>query len=410
VGPGGRIFYYSLKEKIKFDYILLSEFIFLVFVGIIAQFSANYPNAIGIFYKHLLWIAVSLPFFFFAILISMKSVFNYSLIVYIFSIILLISVFFFGSSIHRWIYIGGFQFQPSEFGKIGLIILISRLFSDMKFRKMGSKEVLAPIVVSLLPIALVLLEPDFGTSILYIIIALGLLWATPISGLHFLIFISPILGMFASFHIISWVIFFLLLLLALYFSRIKFKDSLIIVFINFFVGASTPLIWNFLQPYQKARVFAFLNPYRDPTGVGWHIIQSKITIGSGGFIGKGFLHGSLKSLGFIPMKNTDFIFSVIAEEFGFVGSLLLIIGYLLFLYRILYISNRARGKFLRYLGYGIFFYFFSQFTINIGMAMGILPVVGIPLPFLTYGGSSLLVSFIFVGLLFNINISNYEYI
>jgi len=165
-----------------------------------------------------------------------------------------------------------------------------------------------------------------------------------------------------------------------------------------------------LKPYQKARLLVFLNPYKDPTGSGWHIIQSKISIGSGGFLGKGYLKGQLKTLKFIPMKNTDFVFSVIGEELGFIGTFLLIALYAYFLIRVLDVALKSRGRFTRLIGLGIFFYFFLHFVVNVGMCLGLLPVVGLPLPFLSYGGTNLVISLSLFGLLLNLKRNQYEYI
>jgi rod shape determining protein RodA len=159
---------------------------------------------------------------------------------------------------------------------------------------------------------------------------------------------------------------------------------------------------SLLKPYQRDRLLNFLNPSRDPTGAGWQLLQSKISIGSGGIIGKGYLNGAIKNLGFLPQTRTDFIFAVLGEEFGFLGTFFITILFILFLLRILYIAQHAQRSFGRYLAYGIFFYFLSQITVNIGMTVGLLPVVGLPLPFISYGGTSLLISTISVALLISV--------
>jgi rod shape determining protein RodA len=182
-------------------------------------------------------------------------------------------------------------------------------------------------------------------------------------------------------------------------SDLDLRYSILVFLLNLTVGASTPIFHTLLKPYQRDRLLNFLNPSRDPTGAGWQLLQSKISIGSGGFIGKGYLNGSIKNLGFLPQTRTDFIFAVLGEEFGFLGTLVLLILFGMFILRILYIAQHAERPFGRHLAYGIFFYFLSQVTVNVAMTLGLLPVVGLPLPLISYGGTSLLISTISVALL-----------
>jgi rod shape determining protein RodA len=169
------------------------------------------------------------------------------------------------------------------------------------------------------------------------------------------------------------------------------------------------LSWNFLHDYQKERILTFLNPERDPLGSGYHIIQSQIAIGSGRFWGKGFLEGTQSQLRFLPEKHTDFAFAVFGEEWGFVGSVILLILFCFFLYQVFLVSQEAKDKFGTYLAIGVFFYFFWQILINMGMVLGLMPVVGIPLPFISYGGSASLVNFCLIGLVMNVSMRKFMF-
>jgi rod shape determining protein RodA len=216
---------------------------------------------------------------------------------------------------------------------------------------------------------------------------------------RYILFASPIISFLCGFNLISWILFLILIVVTTIISDLDLRSSIGVFLLNLAVGASTPILDSLLKPYQRDRLLNFLNPSLDPTGAGWQLLQSKISVGSGGIIGKGYLNGSIKNLGFLPQTRTDFIFAVLGEEFGFLGTLFILILLSLFLLRILHIAQHAQRSFGKYLAYGIFFYFLSQITVNIAMTLGLLPVVGLPLPFLSYGGTSLLVSTISVSLL-----------
>lgn len=259
------------------------------------------------------------------------------------------------------------SFQPSELAKLSIAIIISYFLSEMPVKKeYGLKDVWQIFLFVCTPAALILKEPDLGTAVIILI--------------------------FSSSIII--------------FSGMSKRSILVLVCAGLII---TPMLWVNLKDYQKKRILTFLNPNMDPLGAGYHITQSKIAIGSGMISGKGFLKGSQTRLHFLPEQHTDFIFSVFAEEWGFLGSLLLIFFYLCLVLRGLDIAKNSKDRFGKYLAISITTMIFWQVFINMGMVMGILPVVGTPLPFMSYGGSSLVFSMISIGILMNIRMRRYMF-
>lgn len=282
---------------------------------------------------------------------------------FIINALLLLIVKFAGTSAmgaQRWIHIGPFTLQPSEFAKLFMIICLARLLSNRKHEYTTWGSLLPVAAMMIIPTILIFIQPDLGTSLVFAAITFGMLY---ICGLRMKMVKQALIG-------------------------------LVVIF---------PLLWFFvLQDYQKMRLMVLFNPNIDPFGSGYHVIQSKISIGSGGFIGQGLFSGTQSQLNFLPENHTDFIFSVIGEELGFVGSLFVLFLYFLLLYRSLLISRSADDSFGSLLACGIFSMWLFQIFINVGMTLGIMPVTGIPLPFMSYGGSALLMNLLCVGILMNI--------
>ncbi len=401
----GKNSFSRLKETILSDKLLLFSFLSLIIIGILIQFTANYPDNLKVFTRHLIYLFIAITFFLISAILPLKLLYTVSPLFYSVCIILLSILLIKAQGVKRWLQIANFQFQPSELAKLSLILIAGRIM----FMKDLKKEITIMIILTFILSGLVVIQPDLGTSVIILGIFLGILFSTEIELPIFFLLISPIVCLIASFHVVSAILFFLLLSLALYLSRINLGLSLFLIFMNIFIGAMTPIVLHLLKPYQRARILIFLNPYKDPSGSGWHILQSKISIGSGGILGKGFLKGTLKSLKFIPMKNTDFVFSVIGEEFGIIGTFITLTLFFILLYRMMSLIYKSKGQFSRIVSSGIFTYFFLHSFINMGMCLGILPVVGIPLPFISFGGTNLLISSILVGIAFNIKRNLYEY-
>ena len=342
----------SFSDKIKsIDYILLLSVLIL---GIISMF-AMYSTAGGSFDYHTQSHIVRFFLFFSLFLIlsffRIRFWFQTSTLIYLIFIFLLLGVKYFGitsSGSQRWINFYFINLQPSELMKIGLILFLAKYFHRTPTSEVNRiKYLFLPFLALLVPVLLVITQPDLGTSIL---IAAGGIVVVWLAGVN-----------------------------------IKFFGYAALSF-----AALAPLAISFLKPYQKARILTFLNPDRDPLGAGYQIIQSKIAIGSGGLFGKGFLNGSQSYLDFLPEKHTDFIFTLFSEEFGFVGSVFILLLYSVIIYRIVKIGEITKSNFGKLYCYGFSTAFFIYVVVNMGMVLGLLPIVGAPLPIMSYGGSSML--------------------
>jgi rod shape determining protein RodA len=227
--------------------------------------------------------------------------------------------------------------------------------------------------------------------------------------LYLFLIVSPVISLICAFHWISWALFFLLLVFLLHRLRLTFVFSVGFLLLNLAFGMITPLVWNKLHHYQKQRIIIFLDPGRDPQGAGYQIIQSKVAIGSGGIAGKGFLQGSQTKLAFLPHQHTDFVFSVLGEEFGLLGEIVVLGLFALLLVKGILLAQKTRNTFAGNVVIGLVAVIGFQMLVNVGMTLGVMPVTGLPLPFVSYGGSSMLLSWSIVGLLLAINSRWYEY-
>ncbi len=388
--------------------LLLSAF------GAVAVYSAvqtDQPGLEGLWNRQMLWLAAGL-----AAMAAMAAVpFRYweafAWPIYLLSVGLLVLVLFLPAHMktHRWIDLGFFQAQPSELAKLATVFLLARISSQT--RKTGSVllRYAVPIAVTAAPMALVLVEPDLGTSLSFPAILLAILFwrGTPLSDMFFIL--SPVLSMVAVFSMPSFVLFMLLLAGSFLLFRTGFARALPLFLVNIAVGSMAPVVWGHLKEYQRKRIMIFLNPGLDPRGSGWHVLQSKIAVGSGGVLGKGYLGGSQKKLSFLPAQHTDFIFSTIGEELGLWGVSLLLALYGWLLYRGIAIARGARNPFASLTAMGIVSLIVFNTVLNIGMTLGVMPVTGIPLPFVSYGGSAAITMLAMAGIVLGIGLRRYEY-
>lgn len=352
------------------DWIILIIPIILSVIGIISIYSATSQIGLDEFYKQLKWIGIAIPFFIIFTVIDYENLSKYGVFGYIFTIIALIGVLFTvpRNGARSWYSFGSFLFQPSEIGKAFYIIFIASYISKIQVRNQEEInkfwKLISIVVLGIIPILLIMVQPDYGTALVYIFILITVLILGGLKKRY--IFLGLIIAFIALFGIFKFIL-------------------------------------PKYAPHALKRFVIFLNPESDPRGDGYNTIQSKIAVGSGQILGMGFKEGTQTQLGFLHPKTTDFIFSVISEELGFVVSGLIIILYTIFISRIFIIAKTAKDKIGSYIAGGIGIALLYHVFQNIGMTMGIMPITGVPLPFLSYGGSSTITNFILAGLIFNIS-------
>ena len=357
-----------LKDKIfSLDFILIALVLLLGIISCFAMYSTERGDFGYYTQSHLYRFVI---FFLLFILLSFFRINFWHSNAYIFYIIVLILLFavdFFGissSGSKRWINLFVFNLQPSELMKIGIIIFLARYYNKIPSNNVNHvKYMIVPIFILFIPIALIITQPDLGTALLVGVGGIAVVW---LSGF-----------------------------------RIKY-----FLFSSITLICSLPVVIAFLKPYQKARILTFFNPERDPLGAGYQIIQSKIAVGSGGIFGKGYLKGSQSYLDYLPEKHTDFIFTLFSEEFGFLGSILLLLIYGLIIWRIIRIGSDAKNNFSRLFCFGFATSFFVYVAVNMSMVLGLLPIVGAPLPIMSYGGSSMLSIMMGFGIVMSCKIYN----
>ena len=356
-----------------FDWWLIGLTLMLGAVGLVLIYSAaNAGDAVmenALHGKQMIWFAIGLA------AMVCTFVFNYRLMdqwgggIYLISIVLLICVLLYGKHVggsRRWLVMGPLTLQPSELVKISVIILLAKYYSKrVSIRGFTLRQLVVPMVIVLIPFILIVKQPDLGTALLVVLIAASITIYVKIER-----------------RSMAWLI----------------GTGAVLVSLAWFF---------FLKGYQKQRILTFLNPDRDPLGAGYHIIQSKIAIGSGMLFGKGFLKGTQNALSFLPEQHTDFILSVLAEEWGFLGTTFVLVLYLLLLIWGLNIAYGCRDTFGTILAVGVTSMFFWQVFINVGMVMGLMPVVGVTLPLISYGGSSVVTSLVGIGILMNISMRRF---
>ena len=298
-----------------------------------------------------------------------------------------------------WIAIGGHRFgQPAELAKLATILMLARWLAAQREAPATIRDLIIPGIIAGLPCLLVLKQPDLGSAIVFIaILFLMLFWAGTKPSLLVLL-ASPVIGLVLAFSTVAWGIWIAVLAALLLWWRPYLWEGVAIMGLNVLGGVLALPFWNRLAPYQQNRLLAFLNPDVDPRAAGWHVIQSKVAVGSGGLLGKGFTEGTQKRLAFLPAQHTDFIFSVVGEELGFVGVLVALCLFAWLLFGLLRVARRATDPFSSLCVFGIAGLFFTHIVENVGMTINLMPITGIPLPFFSYGGSFLLACSIGVGI------------
>ena len=350
------------------DWVLITEVFSLSIIGFFIVYSATYHNfeISQLWKKQFFWFCISFLGMFIFSKIDYRFWIEASYFFYWIAILSLLVVLFIGDETNgakRWIRLGVLSYQPSELAKLGVLLVLARYIGSRTVELFFLGRLFFILGMLGLPLLLILKQPDLGSALLLVPVSFILMY---VGGIQF-----------------RWLMWLFIL-----------------------SAASLPLIWHFLKDYQRERMFVFINPQDDPLGAGYNIIQSVIAIGSGGITGKGYLHGTQTQLSFIPEHHTDFIFSVVGEEWGFLGCALVLVLYYFMIQKSFEIARKARDREGSLLALGIASMFAVQIVINVGMTVGLLPVTGLTLPFISYGGSSLVFSYVAIGILLNISYAN----
>ncbi|MDI9529382.1 MAG: FtsW/RodA/SpoVE family cell cycle protein [Candidatus Cloacimonadota bacterium] len=387
----------------KFDFVLAAYLLALIIFGCVAIYTAScttigeYTTVASNWWKQIIFaviaigctiVLIRLPMPIFDILILPLSILN---------ILALIAVLFTQpiNGSHRWFSLMGIHYQPSESAKLLTIIMTARVISKEHLSEL--RQIFYGLGMIALPVALIVIEPDLGSTLVFGVSLLAMLVAADVPLFYLLLMVSPIVSIVSSVWWPAIIIWILILVFLLYRSGLSWVPITIASISNIFIALFMPVFWNGLKDYQQNRILTFVDPLRDPLGAGYQIIQAKIAVGSGSILGKGWLQGTQKNMNFLPVHHTDFIFSVIGEEFGFVGSMLLLLLFTLFFLRLIRAVGEIKVPERRIASAGILAYLMFQTFINIGMNIGLVPATGIPLPFISYGGSNLLINTLSVG-------------
>lgn len=368
-------------------------------IGLLTVYSASRAlESGGIFTRQVVWVGVGLLAMWAGYSLSGRVMDELSTFAWAAVCLLLIVVIPLGSGpAGRWLVAGPLRVQPSELAKVALILIVAKRLVEMRRRRTRVRE-LGVLSFALPLVALTWLQPDLGTAAFMCILTLAMfIWAGFGPEWLFLL-LSPLLAALSSMHVLMWAGFTLLLVVVLARKKLGFGRWILFLGGNTVIAAVTPALWNLLKPYQQQRLITFINPAADPQGAGWNIIQSQVAIGSGGVTGQGFLHGAQKGLAFLPARHTDFVFSVWAEETGLLGCVLLLAAYWVLVWRLVVIARRSVSPFSSLMVAGIAAFFMIHLFVNVGMALGLMPVTGLPLPLVSYGGSSMVTSLFLLGL------------
>jgi rod shape determining protein RodA len=403
------------------DRLFVFNLLFLLLTGLLVVYSAcqaDDPSASSdLWRKQIVFACVGVFGFLVCAALPHMLWYRVAPVIYVVSIALLVAVFGVGQEAGgamRWIEIAGVRFQPSELAKPATAMLLARELASRKHPPNSIPALLRPLLIVLAPTVLVLRQPDLGTALVFLIVIPPMLFWTG-SSLSYLVFVAtPILAVFCAFNHLSWIGFLLFLFVLARYSRTFLLEKGVIVFLSIVTGFVTPKLWDRLEPYQQERMRAFLHPPGHPgappaeaeqrkewreemaayrkyiSGSGYQIIQSRLAVGSGGLSGMGFLQGPQKRLAFLPARHTDFIFSVVGEEFGFLGTMTVLGLFSLLIARGFRIAASARDPFASSMTVAIMSMFAFQVLVNIGVALGLMPVTGFPLPIYSYGGTSLI--------------------
>lgn len=382
------------------DWFYIVPFILLTAVGLLCVYSASSGGSL--FTHQLFYVIGGAGLFLLGSVFPLRILEESVPFVYVATLLLLLLTILFGSGpAGRWLQIGPLNIQASEIAKLCVIILTARWLPAVRRGASHGGVSLYLASVGLLTV-LTLLQPDLGTAVALVMLIFGMIYWAGFGFNWIFLFLSPVFAAVSSVSIVSWLIFTGMLCFVLYRSAARPRRWLFFISATSVIAAVTPYAWGLLRPYQQSRLTTFMNPESDPFGAGWNVLQSKVAVGAGGFTGQGFLQGSQNELAFLPARHTDFVFSVWAEEWGFAGSIVLLLLFAMVVWRAVEGARRSMNPFNSLIGAGVAVYVLIHVTVNVGMTLGIMPVTGLPLPFITYGGSHILIEMLMMGLGLNV--------
>lgn len=400
------------KENI--DIVTLATAIVLAAVSSVSVYSATYDaGASLVFYRQLLWVGIGIAVMLLVMLMPFRTLQLLSYVFYAGSILALVGVLVMGKMVagsKSWFGVRGLGLQPAELAKATTVLALAAFLSNRNVNVNRLKDISVAVGLVLLPVILILLQPDLGTTVIFFGVLLLVLYWAGASNFFLLAVLAPTAAAIAS--LFGTTPFFLVVIFSLatlFILRENRFVSSIVFSLTVLVGVSVQFIFGKLAPHQQKRILTFINPDADPLGAGYNVLQSKIAIGSGGLFGKGYLQGTQTQLNFIPAQWTDFIYCVPSEEFGFVGAFLILFLLTVMLYRGVQIAGMVKSRYASLVAIGVVATFAAHTIINIGMSMGLVPVIGVPLPFISYGGSNFITNMLMAGLLLNMYANRKEY-
>ena len=372
----------------------------------------------GIFYRQAFWMMIGFAALIVASRVPLRYLDNVAMPLFLFSVLLLALILLIGPRIggaRRWLVLGPIHLQPSEIAKVTFILVTANILGRSVEEGRGQMAAMGSFLVMAVPMTLVLREPDLGTSLVFLAVWVGMVFWYGFPGILLLGAGSAVVSaviMFYSESVVQqawpWGLYILLILVVLYFVRLSILSRVVLLAVNVGFGIGIPFFWEKLKGYQQERILTFFDPSRDAFGSGYQAIQSKVAIGSGGLFGTHYLKGTQKGLSFLPERHTDFIFSVVGEELGFLGATALLGLFLVIILRGIDHAAAARRPFGRFVAVGVVTYFTFHVVVNVAITTGLLPVTGLPLPLISYGGSNLVISSLLLGLLLNVSSRTFE--
>jgi len=401
-------------RRIVADYPLVITALLLSLFGVAMVYSAGQtdtPTAVMRVYRsQILWLVVGMLGAYGISRSSVRFIEWVTVPAYWLSIALLALTLVIGSGAgtaagtKSWLAIGGVRIgQPSELAKVTVVLMLARILAERREPPKSILDLWRPALIVAIPWLIIMLQPDLGTGIVFIGIFFGMLYWSGVAWPLLLLLASPVVSLILSFSTGLWGAWFLVLLALVLYYRPYLVEGIVLMVANIATGVIAPILWEKLAPYQQNRLRVFIDPSADPRASGYHVIQSKIAIGSGGLFGKGFTLGTQKRLAFLPEQHTDFIFAVVGEEMGFIGVTIVLTLFLVLFLRVTQIAGRANDSFSSLVAFGLMASWFVHVLVNVGMTLNLMPITGIPLPFFSYGGSFMLASWLAVGILMRIS-------